>query len=206
MSRVGSAAQTKLIKGLSGGIRTDLAQYRELAAFAQFASDLDDATRKQLDRGRSHMFCDSCGAKLDLPQGRALELAPTLAGAGIETNQATLTRAKLGLDRANLNYQATALDVIQLMKEKGADVSFHDPYAASIRLGHDGDGEKRHDGEREGEAALRAGALSTSRGRRGPTIRSPPRDSCRSRRSLGRRRRSPWAGTGCRPPAPRPSG
>jgi F-type H+-transporting ATPase subunit alpha len=48
---VGGAAQTKLIKGLSGGIRTDLAQYRELAAFAQFASDLDDATRKQLDRG-----------------------------------------------------------------------------------------------------------------------------------------------------------
>jgi len=51
VSRVGSAAQTKLIKGLSGGIRTDLAQYRELAAFAQFASDLDAATRKQLDRG-----------------------------------------------------------------------------------------------------------------------------------------------------------
>ena len=40
-----------MIKGLSGGIRTDLAQYRELAAFAQFASDLDEATRKQLDRG-----------------------------------------------------------------------------------------------------------------------------------------------------------
>ncbi|MDI1258034.1 F0F1 ATP synthase subunit alpha [Aquabacterium sp.] len=51
VSRVGGAAQTKLIKNLSGGIRTDLAQYRELAAFAQFASDLDDATRKQLDRG-----------------------------------------------------------------------------------------------------------------------------------------------------------
>jgi F-type H+-transporting ATPase subunit alpha len=51
VSRVGSAAQTKVIKGLSGGIRTDLAQYRELAAFAQFASDLDEATRKQLDRG-----------------------------------------------------------------------------------------------------------------------------------------------------------
>ncbi|MDP3355885.1 MAG: F0F1 ATP synthase subunit alpha, partial [Polaromonas sp.] len=47
----GGAAQTKLIKNLSGGIRTDLAQYRELAAFAQFASDLDEATRKQLDRG-----------------------------------------------------------------------------------------------------------------------------------------------------------
>jgi len=51
VSRVGGAAQTKLIKSLSGGIRTDLAQYRELAAFAQFASDLDEATRKQLDRG-----------------------------------------------------------------------------------------------------------------------------------------------------------
>ncbi|MDR1063177.1 MAG: F0F1 ATP synthase subunit alpha [Azoarcus sp.] len=52
VSRVGGAAQTKVIKKLSGGIRTDLAQYRELAAFAQFASDLDDATRKQLERGR----------------------------------------------------------------------------------------------------------------------------------------------------------
>ena len=48
---MGGAAQTKLVKSLSGGIRTDLAQYRELAAFAQFASDLDEATRKQLDRG-----------------------------------------------------------------------------------------------------------------------------------------------------------
>src|SRR5689334_17931952 len=52
VSRVGGAAQTKIMKGLSGGIRTDLAQYRELAAFAQFASDLDEATRKQLDRGQ----------------------------------------------------------------------------------------------------------------------------------------------------------
>jgi F-type H+-transporting ATPase subunit alpha len=51
VSRVGGAAQTNLIKGLSGGIRTNLAQYRELAAFAQFASDLDESTRKQLDRG-----------------------------------------------------------------------------------------------------------------------------------------------------------
>ena len=51
VSRVGSAAQTKVVKGQSGGIRNDLAQYRELAAFAQFASDLDEATRKQLDRG-----------------------------------------------------------------------------------------------------------------------------------------------------------
>jgi F-type H+-transporting ATPase subunit alpha len=52
VSRVGGAAQTKIIKKLSGGIRTALAQYRELAAFSQFASDLDDATRKQLDHGQ----------------------------------------------------------------------------------------------------------------------------------------------------------
>jgi len=52
VSRVGGAAQTKVVKKLSGGIRTDLAQFRELAAFAQFASDLDDATRRQLERGR----------------------------------------------------------------------------------------------------------------------------------------------------------
>src|SRR5574343_1222419 len=52
VSRVGGAAQPKVIKKLSGGVRLDLAQYRELAAFAQFASDLDEATRKQLERGQ----------------------------------------------------------------------------------------------------------------------------------------------------------
>jgi len=52
VSRVGGAAQTKVIKKLGGGVRLALAQYRELAAFAQFASDLDDATRKQLERGK----------------------------------------------------------------------------------------------------------------------------------------------------------
>ena len=51
VSRVGGAAQTDIIKKLGGGIRLSLAQYRELAAFSQFASDLDEATRKQLDRG-----------------------------------------------------------------------------------------------------------------------------------------------------------
>ncbi|HKJ16824.1 MAG TPA: F0F1 ATP synthase subunit alpha [Xanthomonadales bacterium] len=52
VSRVGGAAQTKVIKKLGGGIRLALSQYRELAAFAQFASDLDEATRRQLDRGQ----------------------------------------------------------------------------------------------------------------------------------------------------------
>lgn len=55
VSRVGGAAQTKIIKKLGGGIRLALAQYRELAAFAQFASDLDEATRRQLERGQRVM-------------------------------------------------------------------------------------------------------------------------------------------------------
>ena len=55
VSRVGGAAQTKIIKKLGGGMKLALAQYRELEAFAQFASDLDDATRKQLERGERMM-------------------------------------------------------------------------------------------------------------------------------------------------------
>ncbi len=55
VSRVGGAAQTKIIKKLGGGIRLALAQYRELAAFSQFASDLDESTRKQLERGQRAM-------------------------------------------------------------------------------------------------------------------------------------------------------
>ena len=52
VSRVGGAAQTKIIKKLGGSVRLALAQYRELAAFAQFASDLDETTRSQLERGQ----------------------------------------------------------------------------------------------------------------------------------------------------------
>jgi F-type H+-transporting ATPase subunit alpha len=52
VSRVGGAAQTNVIKKLGGGIRLALAQFRELAAFSQFASDLDEATRRQLERGQ----------------------------------------------------------------------------------------------------------------------------------------------------------
>ena len=55
VSRVGGAAQTGIIKKLGGGVRLALAQYRELAAFSQFASDLDEATRRQLERGQRVM-------------------------------------------------------------------------------------------------------------------------------------------------------
>ncbi|HCU31351.1 TPA: hypothetical protein DIC21_01270 [Candidatus Uhrbacteria bacterium] len=52
VSRVGSAAQTKAMKKVSGKLRLDLAQFRELEAFAQFATDLDEGTKKQIERGR----------------------------------------------------------------------------------------------------------------------------------------------------------
>jgi len=55
VSRVGGAAKTKAVKKVGGGLRLDLAQYRELAAFAQFASDLDPATRQQIERGKRGM-------------------------------------------------------------------------------------------------------------------------------------------------------
>ena len=55
VSRVGGAAQTQIIKKLGGGVRLALAQYRELAAFSQFASDLDETTRRQLERGERVM-------------------------------------------------------------------------------------------------------------------------------------------------------
>ncbi|MDN5873489.1 MAG: F0F1 ATP synthase subunit alpha [Sinobacteraceae bacterium] len=70
VSRVGGSAQTKIIKKLGGGVRLALAQYRELAAFAQFASDLDEATRKQLERGRrvTELMKQKQYAPLTVPQ------------------------------------------------------------------------------------------------------------------------------------------
>ena len=78
VSRVGGAAQTKIMKKLSGGIRTALAQYRELAAFSQFASDLDDATKAQLDHGER--VTELMKQKQYAPQGVA-EMALTIYAA-----------------------------------------------------------------------------------------------------------------------------
>ncbi len=70
VSRVGGAAQTKIMKKLVGSVRISLAQYRELEAFSQFASDLDDITRKQLDRGKR--FVEMMKQKQYLPLSVAL--------------------------------------------------------------------------------------------------------------------------------------
>ena len=70
VSRVGGAAQTDIIKKLGGGIRLALAQYRELAAFSQFASDLDEATRKQLERSQRTTEADEAEAVRPQVRGR----------------------------------------------------------------------------------------------------------------------------------------
>ena len=67
VSRVGGDAQVKAMKQTAGSLRLDLAQYRELAAFSQFASDLDPATRKQLDRGKRLMEVIKQGINVPLP-------------------------------------------------------------------------------------------------------------------------------------------
>src|SRR5208282_1325788 len=67
VSRVGGDAQVKAMKQTAGSLRLDLAQYRELAAFSQFASDLDQATRKQLDRGKRLMEIIKQGIHVPLP-------------------------------------------------------------------------------------------------------------------------------------------
>jgi len=122
VSRVGGAAQTKVIKKLSGGIRTDLAQYRELAAFAQFASDLDEATRKQLDRGR--MFTELMKQAQYAPLSVS-NMAITLFAANkgyfddVPTNKVLAFEAKLHGFIAS-KYKALA-DAIETSKDLNSD-------------------------------------------------------------------------------------
>ncbi|MFK8822002.1 F0F1 ATP synthase subunit alpha, partial [Escherichia coli] len=67
VSRVGGNAQIKAMKSVAGTLRLDLAQYREMAAFAQFASDLDAATRQQLERGQRLVEILKQGQYVPLP-------------------------------------------------------------------------------------------------------------------------------------------
>ncbi len=123
VSRVGGAAQTDIIKKLGGGIRLALAQFRELAAFAQFASDLDEATRRQLDRGR--MVTEL----MKQPQYQPLqvwEMALTLFGANngyfddIEVNKA-LAAEKALREFAKSKY-AALVEEIERDKKFSKDV------------------------------------------------------------------------------------
>ncbi|MEK7518595.1 MAG: F0F1 ATP synthase subunit alpha, partial [Patescibacteria group bacterium] len=79
VSRVGSSAQRKAMKKVAGKLRLDMAQYRELAAFAQFGSDLDDATKKQLERGKrtAELLKQGIGQPMPMPEQVAVLYAVT---------------------------------------------------------------------------------------------------------------------------------
>lgn len=117
VSRVGGAAQTKVIKKLAGGIRTALAQYRELAAFAQFASDLDEATRKQLSHGQkvTELLKQKQYSPLSVAE-QALELFAVEFGYldDVDLSKISSFDASL-LDYANSNYQ----EVMQQLTQSG---------------------------------------------------------------------------------------
>lgn len=130
VSRVGGAAQTKIVKKLSGGIRTALAQYRELAAFAQFASDLDEATRKQLEHGQR--VTELMKQKQFAPMSVA-EMSISLYAAERGFLQ-DVEVAKVGaFEQALLGYfQREKADLLAKINEKG---DFNDEIDAGIKAG-----------------------------------------------------------------------
>ena len=128
VSRVGGAAQTKIIKKLSGGIRTALAQYRELAAFSQFASDLDDATKAQLDHGER--VTELMKQRQYSPQSIA-EMGVMLFAAN-EGHLKDIEVDKIGaFETALLSYMHAEHG--QLMQEIVADGNWNDNRAATFK-------------------------------------------------------------------------
>jgi F-type H+-transporting ATPase subunit alpha len=139
VSRVGGAAQTKVIKKLGGGVRLALAQYRELAAFAQFASDLDEATRKQLERGRMVtelmkqpqyqpqavweqavvLFAVNNGQFDDVEVGRALAMEKALREQLKAKHAALIDRIESTKDLTK-DDEAALLEAIKAFKQSGA--------------------------------------------------------------------------------------
>ncbi len=130
VSRVGGAAQSKIIKKLGGGIRLALAQYRELAAFSQFASDLDEATRKQLEHGQAvtELMKQKQFSPMSLAQmGLVLYTANEGYLEGIEINKI------LDFEAALLAYFASEhADLCNKINESGA---YNDDIAAEFKAG-----------------------------------------------------------------------
>jgi F-type H+-transporting ATPase subunit alpha len=130
VSRVGGAAQCKIIKKLGGGIRLALAQYRELAAFSQFASDLDEATRKQLEHGQAvtELMKQKQFAPMSIAQmGLVLYTANEGYLVGIAINKI------LDFEAALLAYFASEhADLMKQIDESGA---YNDDIAAEFKAG-----------------------------------------------------------------------
>ena len=128
VSRVGGAAQTKIVKKLSGGIRTALAQYRELAAFSQFASDLDEATKAQLEHG------ERITELMKQKQYAPLSIADmgVLLYAGNEGDLQDVDVAKIGdFEAALLSYMRA--EHAEVMQHIDADGDWNDDREASFK-------------------------------------------------------------------------
>jgi F-type H+-transporting ATPase subunit alpha len=137
VSRVGGAAQTKIIKKLGGGVRLALAQYRELAAFAQFASDLDETTRRQLQRGQrvTELMKQKQYTPLSVA-GMALSLFAVNEGFLDKVDVAKVTDYEAALhDYARANHQ----DLLDRINEKG---DYNDEIQAALRKVCEGFAEK----------------------------------------------------------------
>ena len=128
VSRVGGAAQTKIIKKLGGSVRLALAQYRELAAFAQFASDLDEATRKQLEHGQR--VTELMKQKQYSPQSVAEMGIVLFAADGGFLNDVPVNKV-VDFEEAMLSYMnAEQASLLAKINEKG---DFNDEIANGIR-------------------------------------------------------------------------
>ena len=114
VSRVGGDAQVKAMKQTAGSLRLDLAQYRELAAFSQFASDLDAATRKQLDRGRRLMEVIKQGIHVPLPVYK--QVAIIYAGVNGHLDDIPVNQVK-EFEQRLFDRLATHQDFIQLFNK-----------------------------------------------------------------------------------------
>jgi len=123
VSRVGGAAQTKVIKKLGGGVRLSLAQYRELAAFAQFASDLDDATRRQLERGR---LVTELMKQAQYQPMQVWEMALTLFTVNNNFYDDVDVKQALSFERALRDFIKTKYNALAESIEKSKDLSKED--------------------------------------------------------------------------------
>ena len=132
VSRVGGAAQTKIIKKLSGGIRTALAQYRELAAFSQFASDLDEATKAQLEHGER--VTELMKQKQYAPQSVA-EMGLLLYAANEGYLKAVEVEKVADFEAALLSYMHSEHGA--LMQEIANDGNWNDDREAAFKSGLD---------------------------------------------------------------------
>ena len=116
VSRVGGDAQVKAMKQTAGSLRLDLAQYRELAAFAQFASDLDPATRRQLERG--HRLMQVLKQGIHVPQTVAKQVAVIYAGVNGYLDDIPIGRVKEFESRLHDSLDTRHADFVRLFDQK----------------------------------------------------------------------------------------